>query len=89
MATWPVRDARARFSEMLDKCISEGPQPVTRHGVTAAVLVSIKEWESFSARRPPDLKRWLLTEQGRGDLDVPPRRQGRERLGPGVWRGIA
>ena len=82
MATWPVQDARARFSEMLDKCISEGPQSVTRHGVKTAVLVSIEEWDSLSARHKPDLKRWLLAEQGRGDLNVPPRRQTRERLGP-------
>ncbi len=28
MHTWPVQDAKARFSEMLDACIAKGPQIV-------------------------------------------------------------
>ena len=30
MNTWPVQDAKAHFSELLNTCISEGPQIVTR-----------------------------------------------------------
>jgi hypothetical protein len=26
MNTWPVQDAKARFSELLDVCANEGPQ---------------------------------------------------------------
>lgn len=29
MNTWPVQDAKARFSELPDTCVSEGPQVVT------------------------------------------------------------
>ncbi|NOS89460.1 MAG: type II toxin-antitoxin system Phd/YefM family antitoxin, partial [Methylococcaceae bacterium] len=25
MKIWPVQDAKARFSELLDACVSEGP----------------------------------------------------------------
>ncbi|MFA6314000.1 MAG: type II toxin-antitoxin system Phd/YefM family antitoxin [Sterolibacterium sp.] len=32
MNTWAVQDAKARFSELLDACVSEGPQVVTRRG---------------------------------------------------------
>jgi toxin FitB len=39
MKVWPVQDAKARFSEFLDACLSEGPQMVTRRGAEAAVLV--------------------------------------------------
>ena len=35
--SWPVQDAKARFSEMLDICLSEGPQLITRRGADAAV----------------------------------------------------
>ena len=28
MKTWPVQDAKARFSEMLDACLKQGPQLV-------------------------------------------------------------
>ena len=39
MQTWPIQDAKARFSEFLDACISNGPQMVSKRGVDAAVLV--------------------------------------------------
>ena len=39
MQTWPIQDAKARFSEFLDACISDGPQMVSKRGVDAAVLV--------------------------------------------------
>ena len=37
--SWPVQDAKARFSELLDTCLKEGPQIVTKRGADAAVLV--------------------------------------------------
>ena len=43
MKTWPVQDAKARFSEFLEACITDGPQIVTKRGAAAAVLVP---WES-------------------------------------------
>ncbi|HLJ71856.1 MAG TPA: type II toxin-antitoxin system prevent-host-death family antitoxin, partial [Roseiarcus sp.] len=39
MRSWPVQDAKARFSEMLETCMREGPQLVTKRGAEAAVLV--------------------------------------------------
>ena len=36
MQTWPVQDAKARFSEFLDACMAEGPQMVTKRGAEAA-----------------------------------------------------
>ena len=42
MHTWPVQDAKARFSELLDACLVEGPQMVTRRGAEAAVLVPMQ-----------------------------------------------
>ena len=38
-------DAKARFSELLETCLREGPQLVTRRGADAAVLVT--EWPEF------------------------------------------
>ena len=32
MRTWQVQDAKARFSELLDASLKEGPQMVTRRG---------------------------------------------------------
>ncbi|MDO8275958.1 MAG: type II toxin-antitoxin system prevent-host-death family antitoxin, partial [Serpentinimonas sp.] len=39
MQTWPIQDAKARFSEFLETCLTEGPQMVTKRGTQAAVLV--------------------------------------------------
>ena len=49
MHTWPVHDAKARFSELLEASISEGPQVVTKHGKAAAVLVPIRQWDALQS----------------------------------------
>jgi prevent-host-death family protein len=80
MKTWPVQDAKARFSELLETCQREGPQLVTKRGADAAVLVPMKEWERLKQRRGRSLKELLLSEDGPRDLIIPPR--GRLRLRP-------
>ena len=42
--TWQLKDARANFSTLVDKAISDGPQMVTRNGKKAVVVVSMEEW---------------------------------------------
>jgi len=42
---WPVADAKARFSEMIDRALSEGPQVVTRNGRRTVVVLAVDEWE--------------------------------------------
>lgn len=79
MKTWPVRDARARFSELLETCLAEGPQLVTLRGHEAAVLVSIAEWQRLQARARPSLKALLLSDEGRGEFNVPARGRARRR----------
>ena len=43
--TWTVAEAKAKFSEMIDRARSAGPQTITRNGRTAAVVVATEEWE--------------------------------------------
>lgn len=73
MKTWPVQDAKARFSEMLDDCLKHGPQLVTKRGSEAAVLVPIEEWRRLRGAPVRTLKDLLLSEEARGDLKMPPR----------------
>lgn len=75
MRQWPVQDAKARFSELLDASLENGPQVVSRRGKPEAVLVSLEEWESLKRRAKPDLKELLLGPGPRFDLDLPPRGQ--------------
>ena len=79
MQTWPVQDAKARFSEFLDACMAEGPQMVTRRGAEAAVLVPVDEWRRLQASARPSLKQLLLSDQGRAELLVPARGSARRR----------
>lgn len=73
MKAWPVQDAKARFSELLETCLREGPQLVTRRGEKAAVLVSAAQWQRLAEAGKPTLKDLLLTDSGRFDLQIPPR----------------
>ena len=79
MKTWPVQDAKARFSEFLDACLVEGPQVVSKRGVETAVLVPVAEWRRLQAAARPSLKQLLLSEAGRTECLTPPRRVARRR----------
>jgi len=73
MKSWPVQDAKSRFSEFLKASLTEGPQVVTLRGVETAVLVPMQEWRSLRERARPTLKALLLAPDARGALNVPPR----------------
>lgn len=73
MRGWPVQEAKARFSEMLQATLTKGPQLVTLRGAEAAVLVSVEEWNRLQARARPTLKEFLLASQGLGEIPIPPR----------------
>jgi prevent-host-death family protein len=79
MDTWPVQDAKARFSEFLEACIANGPQMVTKRGAEAAVLVPVEEWRRLQAAARPSLKQLLLSDEGRTDALTAPRRAVRRR----------
>jgi prevent-host-death family protein len=50
MDGWSVASAKAHFSEVVNRALSEGPQLITRHGRQAVVVVSVKEWERKTKR---------------------------------------
>ena len=79
MQVWPVQDAKARFSEFLDACISTGPQMVTRRGAEAAVLVRVEEWRRMQAAARLSLKDLLLCDQARAELAFRPRGEAHRR----------
>jgi antitoxin Phd len=70
--TWAVQDAKARLSELLDG-LSRGPQMITKHGTETAVVISVAEWRRLKAAARPSLKDLLLSDVGRGELNIPPR----------------
>jgi len=79
MKHWQVQDAKARFSELLETCLTEGPQVVTKRGVEAAVLVPVADWRALQRSARPTLKELLLADTPKADIPVPPRGQRRRR----------
>jgi prevent-host-death family protein len=47
---WTVAEAKAKFSEVLDRAMSEGPQTITRNGHTAVIVVGAEEWQRKTMR---------------------------------------
>lgn len=63
--TWTVAEAKAKLSELLDKAKSEGPQKITKHGRTTAVVVAAEDWERKAARKG-NLAEFLASSPLRG-----------------------
>lgn len=82
MQVWPVQDAKAKFSEFLERCLSEGPQIVTKRGAEAAVLVRVDEWRRLQAAARPSLKQLLLSNAARSQLPVRARGSSKRRAPP-------
>ena len=79
---WQVQEAKARFSELLDTSLAEGPQIVTRRGIEAAVLVPIEQWRQLERTQRLNLKELLLAADARTDTLTPPRTPHRHRAAP-------
>ncbi len=62
---WTVAEAKAKFSELIAKAQSQGPQRITKHGRTAAVVVAAKEWERKAGRKG-NLAQFLMASPLRG-----------------------
>ena len=84
MRIWPVQDAKARFSEFLQRCLADGPQVVTKRGAEAAVLVPMQEWRRLQAAARPSLKQLLLSDDARVVARVAKRGSARRRKLPSL-----
>jgi prevent-host-death family protein len=51
MDKWTVAEAKAKFSEVIERARSDGPQTITRKGRKAVVVVGVEEWERKTSRR--------------------------------------
>ena len=51
LGSWPLKDAKARFSELVRRVHSEGPQHVTVHGRDEVVVISAKEFHRLKGDR--------------------------------------
>lgn len=42
---WQLQEAKAKFSRVIEKTLSEGPQIITRRGEAVAAIIPISQWE--------------------------------------------
>lgn len=49
MTIWQIQEAKNKFSELIDKTLSEGPQIVTKHGTEVAVMMPIDQFRKLTA----------------------------------------
>ena len=45
--TWQLQEAKNKFSELVEKAKSEGPQFVTKHGKESVVVLSVEEYRNI------------------------------------------
>ncbi len=66
MKTYPLNEARAEFSTLVERALAGEPQRVTRYGKKAVVIVSEDEWRA--RRRTAATLGALLARHARAGL---------------------
>src|SRR3974390_3547640 len=67
---WLLQDAKARFSELVRRVHSEGPQHVTIHGRDEVVVISAAEFERLKGERKGDVLIAALQTSPHRDIDL-------------------
>jgi len=67
--TWQVQTAKQRFSELVERAVTEGPQIVTKHGRETVVVLEIGEYRRLAKPRR-DFKEFLLSMPRIDDLEI-------------------
>lgn len=66
--TWSVFDAKAKFSEVVDLAVEQGPQIVTKRGEPTAVILSISDYQRL--RGPKESFKEFLSNGPLGDIQL-------------------
>lgn len=67
---WALQDAKARFSEVVRKAKTEGPQRITVHGREEVVVVSVEEYRRVNGQPTGEALVKLLQESPLRDLKI-------------------
>ncbi len=71
---WPLQNAKARFSELLRRVRSDGPQHVTVHGRDEVVVISAEEFRRLRGNETGQAVIDALQSSLHHDLDIEPTR---------------
>jgi prevent-host-death family protein len=67
--SWPVQDAKQRFSELIRTAEVDGPQIVTRHGEEIAVVIGMAEYRRLKGETT-EFKDYIRVGPSFDDLDI-------------------
>ncbi len=71
---WLLQDAKARFSELVRRVRSEGPQHVTVHGRDEVVIISAEEFRRLKGERSGGALIAAMQASPFRDIDIEPKR---------------
>jgi prevent-host-death family protein len=71
---WLLQDAKARFSELVRRVRSEGPQHVTVHGRDEVVVVAAEEFRRLKGESSGDALIAAMQASPYRDIDIEPKR---------------
>jgi len=71
---WLLQDAKARFSELVRKVRSEGPQHVTVHGRDEVVVIAAEEFRRLKGSATGQVLIEAMQASPHRDIEIAPRR---------------
>ena len=74
MKIWPVQDAKARFSELVRRVRSEGPQHVTVHGRDEVVVIAAEEFRRLKGDLTGEALIAAMQASPHRDIEIEPKR---------------
>jgi prevent-host-death family protein len=67
---WQLQEAKSKFSRLVNRALSEGPQIVTRHGEEVVVIVSMADYRRLTEGRRSLLDILLESPLLGSDLEI-------------------
>jgi prevent-host-death family protein len=71
---WPLQDAKARFSELVRRVRSEGPQHVTVHGRDEVVVIAADEFRRLKGDNTGEALIAAMQASPYREIDIVPKR---------------
>jgi antitoxin Phd len=53
MTEWQLQEAKNKFSEVINRALTEGPQEITRRGQKVAVVLSYEDYSAMQRKDVP------------------------------------
>jgi len=70
MQTWQLQEAKGKFSEVIKCAQSQGPQNITVHGESVAVLISRRDYLKLTHPKPSLVELLRASLPASGDLEI-------------------